>query len=64
MRADTIAALQSARKAGQSYSLSGRTKSAVDFQALQNDLAEISYAQGLLNGTTVTRTLADFSHPS
>lgn len=64
MKTETVAALTAARKAGQSYGISGRSKSSVDFAALQSDLAEINYAIALLDGTGITTALADFSKAS
>lgn len=60
-RAETIAAISSVKKAGQSYGISGRSKSAATLTTLQQDLFWINEAQGIAAGTRVDRTFADFS---
>lgn len=60
-RAETIAAIQSIKKAGQSYGLSGRSKTAADLRALQQDLFWLNEAQSIAAGTRVSKTFADFS---
>lgn len=60
-RAETIAAISSAKKAGQSYGISGRSKTSVDLRALQQDLFWINEAQSAAAGTRVSKTFADFS---
>ena len=60
-RAETIAAISSVKKAGQSYGISGRSKSAATLTTLQQDLFWINEAQGRAAGTRVDRTFADFS---
>lgn len=60
-RSETIAAISSVKKAGQSYGVSGRSKTAADLRALQQDLFWINEATSSAAGTRVTTTFADFS---
>ena len=60
----TIAALAGVKQAGQSYGISGRSKTAATLADLQMDLFWISEAQRILAGTLVDRTFADFSSAS
>jgi len=63
-RSETIAAISAAKKAGQSYGISGRSKTSVDLRALQADLFFINEAIASAAGTRVTKTFADFSSAS
>ena len=60
----TIAALAGGKQAGQSYGISGRSKTAATLADLQMDLFWIAEAQRILAGTLVDRTFADFSSAS
>ena len=60
----TIAALAGVKQAGQSYGISGRSKTAATLADLQMDLFWIAEAQRILAGTLVDRTFADFSSAS
>lgn len=60
-RTNTLAAIAAVKKAGQSYSISGRSKQAADLKTLQQDLFWINEASGISAGTRVTTTYADFS---
>lgn len=57
----TIAAIAGVKQAGQSYGISGRSKTAATLADLQMDLFWIAEAQRILAGTLVDRTFADFS---
>jgi len=63
LRAEVIAALSAVLNVGQSYSIGGRSFTKVNLPDLQNMLAEINYAQGLLAGTGVTSTVPRFRFP-
>ena len=60
----TIAALAGVKQAGQSYGISGRSKTAATLADFQMDLFWIAEAQRILAGTLVDRTFADFSSAS
>jgi hypothetical protein len=60
-RSETLAAISSIKKAGQSYGVSGRSKSAAALSDLQQDLYWIGEATARAAGTRVTTTYADFS---
>lgn len=59
-RAETIAAISACKKAGEQYSISGRSTSRT-LTTLQQDLFWINQAQAIAAGTRVTHTFADFS---
>lgn len=59
-RSETIAAISACKKAGEQYSISGRSTSR-NLAALQQDLFWINQAQAIAAGTRVTQTFADFS---
>lgn len=59
-RAATIAAILACKKAGESYSISGRSTSR-NIKDLQQDLFWLNEAAGINDGTRVTTTYADFS---
>lgn len=60
MRDEYVAAIRAVAVAGQQYSIGGRSYTRANLQELQNTLKEVTFAQGVANGTTVRRTVGRF----
>jgi hypothetical protein len=63
LRAQVLEALVAVLNVGQSYSIGGRSFTKANLPELKDMLSEINYAQGLLNGNTVTTTVPHFRFP-
>jgi hypothetical protein len=63
LRTQVLAAMQAVLNVGQSYSIGGRSFTKADLPELRDMIAEINYAQGLLNGTGVNVTVPRFRFP-
>ena len=62
MKTNLIAAHASVLTTGQSYSIAGRTFTRADLGKISQELAEVSFAQGIQGGTVVTETYVDMSN--
>lgn len=63
LRAETLAAISGVLKTGVSYSVGGRSFTKADLPELRENLAELNYALGQINGTVITSTVPRFRFP-